>query len=130
VRRLLAVVGVLVVAAAVAGCGGDDGGGATSSPSGTACRAADQGRVTIVAKDLAWDTDCLQGTLGGELTIELDNRDDGVNHDLHIKGAPGDPHTPLAAGPVTQHLQVALPAGTYEYVCDIHPAMVGKLHVG
>jgi plastocyanin len=117
------------VVVALAGCGGGSSKAAAPTKAG-GCTKAAQGRVTIVAKDLAWSTACLQGTLGGELTIEIDNRDDGVNHNLHIKGAPGDPHTALTAGPVTQHLEVALAAGTYEYVCDLHPAMVGELHIG
>jgi plastocyanin len=123
------LLGMLTTVLVLAACGG--GSSTSSGTTATAgCRKASQGRVTIVAKDIAWDTACLQGTLAGELTIEVDNQDTGVNHDFHLKGAPGDPHTPLAHGPVVQHLQVALPAGTYEYVCDIHSNMAGELRIG
>jgi plastocyanin len=58
------------------------------------------------------------------------NADRGVNHDFHLTDSPGNPTTPLSTGPATDHLEVALPQGTYHYVCDIHPAMVGELRVG
>jgi plastocyanin len=119
-----------VLALALAGCGGGGGGSGASPTTSSGCRSASQGRVTITAKNVAWDTPCLQAPVGSEVIIEVDNRDDGVNHDFHLKGAPGDPTTPLAAGPATQHLEVALPVGTYRYVCDVHPAMVGELRIG
>ena len=90
----------------------------------------DDRTVTIVAKDLAWDTACVQAPEGVPFTIVVDNRDSGVQHDLHVKGLPGDPQTDLEAGPVRQRLPLdALRAGTYEYVCDIHPNMAGHLQV-
>ena len=43
--------------------------------------------------------------------------------------APGSPATDLEQGPSRQELDVDLAAGSYEYVCDIHPNMVGTLTV-
>ncbi|HEX4868894.1 MAG TPA: cupredoxin domain-containing protein [Acidimicrobiales bacterium] len=107
----------------VAGCGGgDDGSGA-----GGDCLDGTSGEVTIVAKDIAWDADCIEATADEPLVISVDNRDSGVNHNLHLKDAPGNPKTGLEPGPVVQRLTVTLPAGSYEYVCDIHPNMVGTL---
>ena len=94
-----------------------------------ACKEAISGRVTLVAEDLMWDTDCLQAPAGA-LTIVLDNQDDGVNHDVHLPDAPGSPSTDLIEGPATIELEVTLDPGTYQYVCDIHPNMVGTLTVG
>jgi plastocyanin len=134
-NRLLAlpVVVLLVVSAAC----GDDGGssGADDDPTVSTqpsdCAVAEAHRVTIVAKDLAWSTDCIQAPEGVALTVVVDNQDDGVNHDLHITGLPGQPATPLEAGKVTQELDLGsdLTAGRYDFVCDIHPNMTGTLEV-
>lgn len=120
---------MLAAAGVLGACGDDDGGSAppTSGDAVPACAVAEAGRVRIVADDLAWDVDCLEVPADAPVTIEVDNREDGVNHNLHLTDAPGDPSTPLEAGPVVQELAVELPAGTYRYVCDIHPTMVGEL---
>ena len=44
--------------------------------------------------------------------------------------APDSPATELEPGPNTQSLDVTLTPGSYEYVCDLHPNMVGTLTVG
>jgi plastocyanin len=123
--RAAPLAAALVVAAGwlVAGCG--DG----SEPTVAAgCHVASGGEVTVVAEDLAWDTDCLEATPGA-LTIVVVNRDEGVQHNLHLPDAPEDPKTPLAPGASTQELDLTLEAGAYRYLCDIHPNMVGMLKV-
>jgi plastocyanin len=116
---------VVVAGVVVAGCGGDDDAAAPVQ----GCRDGTGGAVTVVAEDLAWDAACIDAIAGESLTITVDNRDDGVNHNLHLPDAPGSPTTELAAGPGTQELVVSLPEGDYEFVCDIHPNMVGTLAV-
>lgn len=123
-RRLLLPV-VASFAFLAAGCGDDGGGGPTSGE----CRDAEGGEVTIVAEKIAWDVDCLRAPAGEPLTIVVDNRDDGVNHNIAFNDSPGEPATKLESGPVTQELTVDLPAGEHEFVCDIHPNMVGTLHL-
>ena len=121
-RRLLLVPLVLVASAA---CSGDDD---AADPEPPACTEAVDGRVALVADDVAWDTDCLRAP-AGPLTIVVDNRDDGVNHNVHLPDAPGSPATDLAAGPSLDELDVDLEAGSYEFICDIHPNMAGTLTV-
>lgn len=140
-RRALLAAPALALLLATAACGGDDGsasatttspsgGHVTSTSGGEGCKVVDGKAVTIVAQDLAWDTACIQAPEGVPFTIEVDNQDTGVQHDFHLKGVPGDPQTDLAAGPTTQHLALdPIVAGTYEYVCDIHPNMTGHLQV-
>jgi plastocyanin len=129
VRPTTAGVALAVAALALAGCGG--GGSSSEGPTTTGgCRSVEQGRVTITARDLSWDTPCLLASVGSEVILKVVNDDKGVNHDLHLTDAPGDPKTPLSTGPSTHQLEVALPRGTYHYVCDVHPAMVGVLRVG
>ena len=118
----LALAAVVLLAA----CGCTDAGG-DGSPGG-GCTDADGGRVTLVADDLQWDTDCLRAPPGA-LAIEVDNRDEGQNHNVHLPTAPGSPATDLEQGPSRQELEVDLTAGSYEYICDIHPNMVGTLTV-
>ena len=122
-RRSLALAAVVLVLAA---CSGDDDIDDAGGPAG--CHDASDGRVTLVAHDLKWDTDCL-GAPAGPLTIVVDNRDDGQNHNVHLPTVDGSPATDLTQGPSQQELDVELSAGSYEFVCDIHPTMVGTLTV-
>jgi plastocyanin len=119
----LAAALVLAAGALVAGCG--DGAEPTVA---AGCRSASGAEVTLVAEDVAWDTDCLEAPPGA-LTIVVVNRDEGVQHNLHLPDAPHDPKTPLAPGASTHELDLTLDAGAYRYVCDIHPNMVGTLKV-
>jgi plastocyanin len=123
-RRRLAT--VLLGLAGLAACGGSDGEATTPT---VGCKDAEDGTVTLVADDVRWDTDCLRAR-PGPLTIEVDNRDDGVNHNVHLPDAPYSPATELEQGPSTQQLEVDLSPGSYEYVCDLHSNMVGTLTVG
>jgi plastocyanin len=124
--RSAALVATAALVSALSACGGSDGSASTTT---VGCKDASGGRVTLVAKDIRWDTDCLRAG-PGPLTIEVDNQDDDVNHNLHLPDAPDSPATELEPGPVTQELAVDLTAGSYEYVCDLHPNMVGTLTVG
>jgi len=123
-RRAVALAVTLLV---VVACSSDDD-DAGEGDSGGGCQAAVDGEVTLVADDLRWDTDCLEAP-AGPLTIVVDNVDDGQNHNVHLPTAPGSPATDLEQGPSRQALEVDLTPDAYEYVCDIHPNMVGTLTV-
>ena len=123
--RLPVLVVLATAVVMLAGCGDDDGGSASPA----ACRRAEGGRVTIVAKGIAWDTDCLEAPEVEPLTIVVDNQDRGVPHNIHLTDATDEPETELEDGPVVQELDVTLDAGSYEFVCDVHPNMVGTLRM-
>lgn len=129
VRLGQAVVALTIVP--LSACGDDTRAG-PPAPDGAPCAVAKEGAVTIVAESVAWDVDCLRATAGAALTITVENRDLGVNHNLRITGLPSQPGTDLDAGPVTQELTLpaeALTPGDHAFVCDIHPNMTGTLEV-
>ena len=100
-------------------CGGDDGESTSTEP------VPDDPDAVLVADDLEFDTDELTVPSGEPVTIVIDNRDDGVDHNVHVKGAPEPNKTALEAGPSQQALTLELSPGEYDFVCDIHPQMKG-----
>ncbi len=59
----------------------------------------------------------------GALTVTLDNRDPGVSHDLQFYGAAGSPagSTPVVVGPGLAVVTLDVVAGSYRFVCTVHP---------
>jgi plastocyanin len=88
--------------------------------------------VSLVAEGTRFLTASLTAPAGG-VTIVLDNRDSGIAHDVKVfSGGANIGFTSPAAGPITQTLALGiLAAGSYSFVCDVHPqAMHGVLTVG
>ena len=119
-RRLLATALPLVIAAGLAACADDDG-EASNEP------VPDDPDAVVVAQDMAFDADEVHIPAGHPATIVIDNRDDGVNHNIHIEDAPEPDRTPLEPGRSRQALTVDLQPGEYTFVCDLHPNMEGKI---
>jgi plastocyanin len=89
----------------------------------------------LVAKNITFDKKELQVPAGKPLGISLDNQDiAGLQHNVEIKKADGtviaDP-TPIDGGQQTTYAYAALDAGTYTFICRIHPipSMTGTLTV-
>jgi plastocyanin len=90
--------------------------------------------VTVVAADLAFDTDTIELPPDTETTITLDNQDPGIQHNIAIYAddSLGDElfKGELATGPVSVNYAVPpLPAGEYYFQCDVHPNMAGTVVV-
>jgi plastocyanin len=118
-RRVL----VLIAAVALAGCGSSD---ATVDPS------FNGGSVTIEAVGLQF-TDAIVDLPAGEpLRLVLDNKDAGVPHNLRVFA--GDTEygkSATVSGPGLAEVRFGpLPAGRYQFQCEIHPAMLGTVVVG
>jgi plastocyanin len=99
------------------------------------CTKPQNGVITIVAQNIAFDTDCIEVPAGQPFTIAFDNKDAGVPH--NVAGYPSSTEltNPLfqgeiITGPATADYKVpALDAGTYYFHCDVHPTMNGALYV-
>lgn len=109
------------VALLAAGCGDDGGGDDGERSVGT--RDEPVTEFTIVAEDLRFDLDRIVVPAGTEVTATIDNRDDGVGHDLSVALPDGEAETDVEAGPVEQTLRFTVPEpGEYDFVCDPHAA--------
>jgi plastocyanin len=139
-RRM--VIGVLagVLALAAAGCGGgdDEGDGSasattaapeTTSAPGTTAAAGGGGEdeLQLAASGTAWDTTSFELTSGTNYSIEVDNQD-GVQHNFSFEEAQADVDIPANEDATVTFTAPA--AGSYEFVCAIHPAaMKGTITV-
>ena len=86
----------------------------------------------ISAQNIEFGTDQLQAPAGQAFVLEFDNNDPGVPHNVEIKDATGASifKGQIITGPAKAAYQVpALAAGTYMFVCDVHPTMTGTLTI-
>lgn len=114
--------GVIVTIAAfwaLTACGG------ASTPLPT----APPGSVVITSQGTAFTTRNVTAPAGVAFTLFFENRDREL-HNVHISDAAGATVFTGQAftGPDSRAEQVpALAAGTYRFICDIHPDMAGQL---
>ena len=101
------------------------------------CTPVSDGSVTVVAQGIAFtEGDCIQATSGEAFSIEFDNRDEGIQHNVQIFAGPeptGDLQFDgeIITGPAQATYDVpALDAGEYAFNCVIHPTtMTGSIEV-
>jgi plastocyanin len=118
--RSLPAIGAALLVALLAGCGG---GGPT--PAGTPAVT-----LTVVANNLAFDQTQLTVPADKTLAITLDNRD-VAPHNVNITGNGVSRETEPFGGPATRtYTYAGLPAGSYTFLCSIHPDMKGTLTSG
>jgi cytochrome c oxidase subunit 2 len=92
-------------------------------------------KLDLVAKNATFDKHELEATADQPFSITLDNQDiPALEHDVDIHDANGqviadEPHT--IGGQKQTYVYNALPAGTYTFICSVHPfaAMTGTLTV-
>ena len=118
----LALVGLAAVTAACS-----SGGGGTPATGGSATVTAG-GNVTIVAKDNKFLTTSITAPADAAFGIELDNQD-GAPHNIAISDASG---TSVFKGEIVTATKVAnaipaLAAGSYPFICEVHPDMKGTI---
>lgn len=92
--------------------------------------------VSIAAKDISWNTNCLAVPAGPPISISVANRDAGIDHNFAIYDSFSQTkkffQTGRFPGVATRTDQLpALPPGRYYFQCDVHgPAMSGVFIVG
>ena len=109
---------------------------AQPSSSPTAAASGGSGGIALTAQDVKFQTTSLTATAGNAFTVTLTNKDT-VPHNFAILKPGGGPSDFLFNGqPLTQGGQSTtysvpgLPAGTYTFICIVHPTqMTGTLTV-
>jgi len=108
--------------------GGGTTDGSTAGPSAApSLPAAD---VSLSAENIAFSTATLTIPAGKPFTLAFDNKDNGIPHDVVIRDASGAElfKGDIVTGPKVVVYQVpAIPAGTYTFVCSVHPNMTGTV---
>ena len=104
---------------------------ASAAPSGPASPAASPApggeTITVTAANIAFDPTELQVPADTPFTLELVNNDASVPHDVAIRDQGGTElfKTDTFPGVETRSFDApGLPAGSYQWVCTVHPNMV------
>ena len=90
--------------------------------------------LQIAAQNVAFDTAALTAPADTPFKIDFDNRDPSIPHNVAIhEGSPAGPEVfkgEVFPGPAKKTYDVpALQAGTYGFICSVHPTMTGTLTV-
>ena len=104
----------------------------SAAPVGGGGGATTAATLHISAQNIAFDTNHLEAAAGQAFVLEFDNNDAGIPHNVEIKDASGASmfKGQIITGPAKVSYQVPpLPAGTYMFLCDVHPNMTGTLTV-
>ena len=132
-KRLFQAVALAGLAAMTVAC---SSGGSGSTPAPTAASSADAsapaaGGTTVVAKDIAFQPTSLTIPADTATAITFDNQD-AAPHNIAIKDASGATvfkgDIQPGQGQITYNVN-ALPAGAYQFWCEVHPNMTGTLTV-
>jgi len=105
--------------------------GASGAP--TASVAPGATVLAETAVNIAFVTPELSAPADAAFQIVFDNQDGGIQHNIEIKDAGGKTvfKGEIITGPAKITYNVpALAAGTYTFVCTVHPNMTGTLKVG
>ena len=124
-KRLTLTLGLVALAAVLAACSG-----ASAAPEGTSQPpAGNPGDGTaIVAKDLKFVQTDVTVPADKPFAIAFDNQD-GAPHNVAISNASGQgvfKGDIVSSSKVTYQVP-ALAAGTYTFICDVHPDMKGTI---
>jgi plastocyanin len=124
-KRLTLAFGLLALAAVLAAC--SDASVATPTPAAPAGSPSGDA-VSIIAKDIKFVPTAVSVKADTAFDIVFDNQD-GAPHDIDIANPSGGS---LFKGEIVTSSKVtyavpALPAGTYGFICDVHPEMKGAI---
>jgi plastocyanin len=124
-KRLTLTLGLLALAAVLAACSGVSAAAPTpAAPAGNPSGDA----VTIVAKDMKFVQTAVPVKAGTAFDLVFDNQE-GAPHNVAISNASG---ASVFKGEIVSNTKVtykvpALSAGTYGFICEVHPDMKGTI---
>lgn len=132
-RLLLAALSVVAASMLLVACGGSK----TDLPA-LATEAANvqpQEDVTVVAKNLKFNTNTIVVPAGQQLSITLDNQDSGTLHNISVYTSESSDHQAIYKGELFKgknqetYTFTAPAPGVYYFRCDAHPDMNGAFVV-
>jgi plastocyanin len=110
--------------------GAPGGSGAPGEPGGSGGPpGAPQADAVVHAKNVAFVETTLTAPAGRPFTLAFVNEDSGTPHNVELKDSSGASvfKGAVFAGPDTKVYDVpSLPAGSYTFVCSVHPNMTGS----
>ncbi len=125
-KRLTLTFGLLALAAVLAACSGASAapGEKSTPPAGGSTGPT----VAVVAKDIKFVNPSVSVKAGAAFAIDFDNQD-GAPHNIAISDAGG---AKVFKGDIVSSSKVtyqvpALAAGTYTFICEVHPDMKGTI---
>jgi mono/diheme cytochrome c family protein/plastocyanin len=113
--------------------GGGNGGNGGPTPDPGVTPDPGAAVVEISAVNIAFDQDSVSAPADTPFQIEFANNDPGIPHNVEIRDEGGQT---VFLGDIFNGIETrtynvpALPAGTYQFICTVHPNMVGTLTVG
>ncbi len=111
-------------------------GAGTAPPPGGAGAGGEPVTLTETAKDVVFTEAELEAPAGAPITIDFDNQDGGIPHNMRIFEGDAAEGTPvfegeIITGPAKAAYDVGpLAPGAYLFDCVVHPTMTGTLTVG
>ena len=118
-----ALLTVTLATGALVACGSDN---PTLDASGSVCTPGAT-TLSIAARDIKFDKDCLAAPANQELTITFDNKE-LAPHNVAIRNQAGDGDLfagEVFSGPKTVTYRVeGLAPGTYKFWCSVHPSQM------
>jgi plastocyanin len=125
-KRLTLTFGLLALAAVLAACSGASAAPGSKAP--TPAGSPNGDAVTVVAKDIKFVSPAVTVKADQPVEIVFDNQD-GAPHNIAIADASGQT---AFKGEIVSSKQVtyqvpALAAGTYSFICEVHPDMKGTI---
>jgi plastocyanin len=121
-KRLTLTLGLVALAAVLAACSGT-----TAAPASPA-EPADPNAIVVTAKDLKFSPTEVTAPADTPFVIVLDNQE-SAPHNIKISDSTG---AEVFKGEIASNQKVnnnvpALAAGTYPFICEVHPDMKGTI---